>query len=106
MFVSLFMVIQSLVAEQVSSRIYEPYYMDHNIWSISYDNMLFLQDFIRDFGVFGDYVCEFGSYADLEQVKSVCKDGLNFLECDIGGDTSEYHICVGLRHIRLSHLNF
>ena len=42
-----------------------------------------LQDFIPDFGVFGDYVCDFGSYADLGEAKSVCKDGLNFLECDI-----------------------
>ena len=72
MFVWLFIAIQSLVAEQLSSRIYESYYMDHNLWSISYDNKLFLQDFIPDFGVFGDYVCEFGSYADLEEAKSVC----------------------------------
>ena len=42
-----------------------------------------LQDFIPDFGVFGDYVCDYGSYADLGEAKSVCKDGLNFLECDI-----------------------
>ena len=33
--------------------------------------------------MFGDYVCDFGSYADLGEAKSVCKDGLNFLECDI-----------------------
>ena len=51
--------------------------------SISYDNILFLQDYIPDFGVFGDYVCDYGSYADLGEAKSVCKDGLNFLECDI-----------------------
>ena len=38
---------------------------------------------IPDFGVFGDYVCDYGSYADLGEAKSVCKDGLNFLDCDI-----------------------
>ena len=38
---------------------------------------------IPDFGVFDDYVCDYGSYADLEEAKSVCKDGLNFLYCDI-----------------------
>ena len=38
---------------------------------------------IPEFGVFGDYVCDYGSYADLGEAKSVCKDGLNFLYCDI-----------------------
>ena len=53
------------------------------IWMCPSYSILFLQDFIPDFGVFGDYVCDFGSYADLGEAKSVCKDGLNFLECDI-----------------------
>ena len=51
MFVSLFIAIQSLVAEHVSSRIYEPYY---KLWSINYDNTLLLQEFIREIVVFGD----------------------------------------------------
>ena len=42
-----------------------------------------VNSYIPDFGVFGDYVCDYGSYADLGEAKSVCKDGLNFLECDI-----------------------
>ena len=60
--------------------------MVHIIWSICYDtccSIKFPQDFIPDFGVFGDNVCDLGSFADLGQAKSVCKDGLNFLECDI-----------------------
>ena len=48
-------------------------------WSNSFQ----YNEVIPDFGVFGDYVCDYGSYADLGEAKSVCKDGLNFLYCDI-----------------------
>jgi len=68
------MAIQSLEAQQVS---FEGFHGP-------YDMIIYhFQDYIPDFGVFGDYVCDFGSYADLGEAKSVCKDGLNFLECDI-----------------------
>ena len=74
----LYIAIQSLEAQQVSFEgFHGPYGM------IIYHFQDYFQDYIPDFGVFGDYVCDFGSYADLGEAKSVCKDGLNFLECDI-----------------------